>query len=377
MLVGQRLRLVPNKEQEKWLQSNAGVARFIYNFSLAMKEDAYKEQGFNLGQKEVMRQITDMKYTPDYEWLQSYNSETIKQAVKDMLTSYKNFFQRGNKGFPKFKKKGKCKESFYVRYDRIYSVDEKHIKFPSLKQPMKISEPFIIEQGSIVNSRVSFDGKYWYLSFSYELEPVQEILTDKVVGIDLGLKELAVTSTGVVYSNINKSRTVINLELRKKRLQKKISRAYEKNKEDKKYVRTNNIIKMEKQLKLICRRLSNIRKTYIHTVTTEIVKTKPSCIVIEDLAISNLMKNKYRSKSIQDAEWYFFRQCLEYKSQFSGIGFKLANRFFPSSKKCNKCGSVKKFLSLSERTYICNRCGFVCDRDLNAAYNLRDLAFSQ
>lgn len=329
MLAGQKLRLKPNKAQEEWLKQNSGVARFIYNYSLAMKETAYKEQGINIGQKEIMRQITDMKYTPEYEWLLSYNSETVKQAVKDMLTSYKNFFQRGI-GFLKFKKKGKCREGFYVRYDIIYSIDEKHIKFPSLKQPMKISESFIINKGNIKNPRVSFDEKYWYLSFSYELEPVQEILTDEVVGIDLGLKELAVTSSGVVYPNINKSRTVINLELRKKRLQKKISRAYEKNKESKKYVKTNNIIKIEKQLKLINRRLSNIRKTYIHTVTSEIVKTKPSCIVIEDLAISNLMKNKHRSKAIQDAEWYFFRQCLEYKAQFSGIELKLANRFFPS-----------------------------------------------
>lgn len=341
-----------------------------------MKETAYKEQGISIGQKEIMRQITDMKYTPEYEWLQSYNSETVKQAVKDMLRAYTNFF-KGNKGFPKFKKKGKCKEGFYVRYDKIYSVDEKHIKFPSLKQSIKISEPFIINKGCIKNPRVSFDGKYWYLSFSYELKPVQETLTDEVIGIDLGLKELAVTSSGIVYLSINKSRTVINLELRKKRLQKKISRAYEKNKDGKKYVKTNNIIKMEKQLTLISRRLSNIRKTYIHTVTTEIVKTKPSCIVIEDLSVSSMMKNKYRSKAIQDAEWYFFRQCLEYKSRFSGVELKLANRFFPSSKKCNKCGSVKKFLSLNERTYICECCGFVCDRDLNAAYNLRDLAFSQ
>lgn len=376
MLAGQKLRLKPNKAQEEWLKQYSGVARFIYNFSLAIKETAYKEQGISIGQKEIMRQITDMKYTPEYAWLQSYNSETIKQAVKDMLRAYTSFLKRGI-GFPKFKKKGKCKEGFYVRYDRIYSVDEKHITFPSLKQPIKISEPFIINRGSIKNPRVSFDGKYWYLSFSYELEPMQKTLTDEVIGIDLGLKELAVTSSGIVYSNINKSRTVINLEQRKKRLQKKISRAYEKNKDGKKYVKTNNIIKMEKQLKLINRRLSNIRKTYIHTVTSEIVKTKPSCIVIEDLAISNLMKNKYRSNAIQDAEWYFFRQCLEYKAQFTGVELKLANRFFPSSKKCNKCGSVKKFLSLSERTYICKCCGFVCDRDLNAAYNLRDLAFSQ
>lgn len=376
MLVGQRLRLIPNKEQEKWLQNNAGVARFIYNFSLAMKESAYRDQGLNLGQKEIMRQITDMKYTPEYEWLQSYNSETIKQAVKDMLRAYKNFFVRGNKGFPKFKKKGRCKEGFYTRYDLLYSIDRNHIKMSSLKTPMKISEHFIIEQGSIVNPRVSFDGKYWYLSFSYEIEPLKEDLSDEVIGIDLGIKELATCSNGVMYPNINKSKVIKNLEIRKVRLQRKISRAYEKNKEGKKYVKTNNIVKMEKKLKLINRRLSNIRKTYIHTVTAEIVKTKPSCIVIEDLGISNMMKNKHLSKAIQDQLLYFFRQCITYKSKAIGVDIKLASRTYPSSKKCNNCSHIKKFLSLSERTYHCDCCGFTIDRDLNASLNLRDLAFS-
>ena len=376
MLVGQRLRLIPNKEQEKWLQNNAGVARFIYNWSLNYKIEQYKNFDISVGQKEIMREVIDMKHKPEFEWLQEYNSETVKQAVKDMLTAYKNFFQRGNNGFPKFKKRGKCKEGFYVRYDCIYSVDERHIKFPCLKTPIKISEPFIIEKGSIVNPRVSFDGKYWYLSFSYEIEPLKEDLSDEVIGIDLGIKELATCSNGVMYSNINKSKVIKNLEIRKVRLQRKISRAYEKNKEGKKYVKTNNIIKMEKKLKLINRRLSNIRKTYIHTVTAEIVKTKPSCIVIEDLCISNMMKNKHLSKAIQDQLLYFFRQCITYKSKAIGVDIKLASRTYPSSKKCNNCSHIKKFLSLSERTYHCDCCGFTIDRDLNASLNLRDLAFS-
>ena len=376
MIVSRKVRLKPTKKQEEWLKQNCGVSRFIYNYSLSMKRDAYEDEGISLGQKEIMREITDMKYTPEYSWLQGYNSETIKQAVKDMLVAYSNFFKRRNKGFPKFKKKGRCRESFYVRYDKIYSVDEKHIKFPNLKKPIKISEPFIINKGTVKNPRVSFDGKYWYLSFSYGCEPIHEDLTDEVIGIDLGVKKLAVCSNGVDYKNINKSRVVKNLEKRKQRLQKRISRAYEKNKEGVKYVKTNNIIKMEKQLKLICRRLSNIRKTYIHTVTAEIVKTKPSHICIEDLSISNMMKNKHLSKAIQDQLLYFFRQCITYKCEFSGIALKVAPRNFPSSKKCNNCRAVKKFLSLSERTYHCDCCDFTIDRDVNASLNLRDLAFS-
>ena len=375
MLVATKLRLKPNKIQEEWLRANSGVSRFIYNWSLAYKISQYQNFGISVGQKELMREITDMKYTEEFKWLQGYNSETIKQAVKDMLRAYTNFF-KSNKGFPKYKKKGKCKEGFYVRYDKIYSVDEKHIKFPNLSTPIKISEPFIIEKGSVKNPRISFDGKYWYLSFSCELEPIEEELTNEIIGIDLGVKELATLSNGVVYKNINKSSGVRKLEIRKQRLQRQISRMYEKNKQGNRYIKTSNIRKLEQKLKLINRKLSNIRKTYIHQVTMQIVKTKPSCIVLEDLSISGMMKNKHLAKSIQDQLLYFFRQCIEYKSVFYGdIEVKLAKRNYPSSKKCSSCGVVKKFLSLSERTYRCECCGLVIDRDLNAAYNLRNLAF--
>lgn len=342
-----------------------------------MKRDAYEFNGTSLGQKEIMLEVTNMKYIDEYSWLQEYNSETIKQAVKDMLRAYSNFFSRGNKGYPRFKKKGKCKESFYVRYDKIYSLDNKHIKFPNLKTPMKISESFCFEKGSVKNPRVSFDGKYWYLSISYEVDPLVLELSDEVLGIDLGIKSLATCSSRLVYNNINKSFRVVRLEQRKRRLQRKISRMYEKNKQGNKFIKTSNIKKLEHRLRLIDRRLSNIRRTYVHTVTMEIVKTKPSCIVIEDLRVQSMMKNKHLAKSIQGQLWYFFRQCIEYKSKFyGGIDLLIASSKYPSSKKCSRCGSIKKFLSLSERVYNCDCCGLTLDRDLNASYNLRNLAFS-
>lgn len=373
MLVAQRVRLLPTKSQLEWLKQCSGVSRFVYNWSLAYKISQYRNFGISVGQSEIMHELTEMKYTDEYVWLQGYSSELIKQSVKDMLSAYTNFFRRGCKGFPKFKKKGKCKESFYVRYDRLYSVDDRYVKFPKLKEPVKISEPCFIAKGTIKNPRVSFDGKYWYLSFSYEAEPLQEELTGEILGIDLGIKELAVCSSGVSYRNINKDANVIKLESRKRRLQRQISRMYLKNGNKK----TNNIRKLEQRVRLISRKLSNIRKTYIHQVTMEIVKTKPSCIVLEDLSITGMMKNKHLAKSIQDQQWYFFRQCIEYKARFyGGIEVVFAPRTYPSSKRCSCCGSVKKFLSLSDRTYVCDSCGFTCDRDLNASYNLRDLAVS-
>lgn len=377
MLASRKLRLKPTKEQEIWLNAQVGVARFIYNWSLSYKIEQHKNFGISVGQSEVMREITDMKYIDEFLWLQEYSSETVKQAVKDMLRAYKNFFQRGCRGHPKFKKKGRCKESFYVRYDRLYSYDDKYLVIPNLKTKMKVSESCVIVKGSIKNPRISFDGKYWYLSYSYEVEPLSEKLTNEVIGIDLGIKDLAVRSNGVSYRNINKDFNIQKFEMRKRRLQRKLSRMYEKNKQGNKFIKTSNIRKLEHKIRLIDRKLSNARKTYIHTVTMQIVKTKPSCIVLEDSNIRGILKNKYLAKSIQGQLWYFFRQCIEYKSQFyDGIEVMIAKRNYPSSKKCSNCGHIKKFLSLSNRTYICNKCGLKIDMDLNASYNLRNLAFS-
>ena len=259
MIVGRRVRLKPTKAQENWLKQYAGVSRFVYNYSLGLKIDTYNISGENLGQKELMRNITDLKYTDDYLWLQNYNSETIKQSVKDMLSAYNRFFN-GLSRYPKFKKRGKCKESFYVRYDKIYSLDDRHIKLPNLKEPMKISESLLITKGTIKNPRVAFDGKYWYLSYSFEVEPMTIDLLDEILGVDLGIKDLAIVSNGDVYSNINKSDKVIKLEKKLRILQRRVSRAYEKNSHRK----TRNIIKMERKLRLLHRRLKNIRQTYIH-----------------------------------------------------------------------------------------------------------------
>lgn len=373
MIVGRRVRLKPTKAQENWLKQYAGVSRFVYNYSLGLKIDTYNISGENLGQKELMRNITDLKYTDDYLWLQNYNSETIKQSVKDMLSAYNRFFN-GLSRYPKFKKRGKCKESFYVRYDKIYSLDDRHIKLPNLKEPMKISESLLITKGTIKNPRVAFDGKYWYLSYSFEVEPMTIDLLDEILGVDLGIKDLAIVSNGDVYSNINKSDKVIKLEKKLRILQRRVSRAYEKNSHRK----TRNIIKMERKLRLLHRRLKNIRQTYIHQITYGIVKTKPSMIVLENLGISNMMKNRHLSKSIQNQSWYFFRQCIQYKSEFyGGINVLVVPRAYPSSKLCSRCGNKKHNLKLKDRVYACSSCGLIMDRDLNASINLRNYGLAK
>ena len=212
----------------------------------------------------------------------------------------------------------------------------------------------------------------WYCYFfylKYIREENQEELTDISLGIDLGLKDLAICSDGTVYKNINKTYMVRKIEKRLKRLQKQVSRKYEKNKKGKDYVKTKNIIKLEKQIQQVHRRLANIRNNYLHQTTTNIVKTKPYRVVIEDLAVSDMMKNKHLSDAIRKQGFSEFRRQLEYKCNFRGIKFVVADRFYPSSKSCSQCGKIKKDLKLKDRVYKCS-CGLNIDRDLNASINL-------
>ena len=200
-------------------------------------------------------------------------------------------------------------------------------------------------------------------------EEIQEELTDVSLGIDLGLKELAICSNGKVYKNINKSYVVRKIEKRLKRLQKQVSRKYEQNKKGKEYVKTKNIIKLEKQIQQVYRRLANIRSNYLHKTTTSIVKTKPYRVVIEDLNVKGMMKNKHLSDAIRKQGFYEFKRQLEYKCKFRGIQLVVADRFYPSSKTCSQCGEIKKDLKLKDRVYKCS-CGLSIDRDLNASINL-------
>lgn len=375
MIASERIKLSPTDEQLVLFKKFCGTARFTYNECLSYKIDCYQKDDYSCKVQDLIEHIQDLKYTDEFSWIKETPEAVTKQAIKDLDKAYKQFFKRGNTGFPKFKKKGKCKESFYVRSDKFKQLDATHIKITGVKTPIKTSKHGLITQ--FLNPRITFDGKYWYLSYSYEIDCCDKFNSDRVIGVDLGIKSLAVTSDEVFYKNINKSKRVKQLEKRKRHLQRKLSRKYQMNKEGSKYVKTNNIIKLEQEIRLIDRKLKNIRNTYIHQVTYDLVKTKPACIVIEDLNVKGMMKNKHLSKSIQQQEFYKFRHYLEYKCQFTGVDLVVADRFFPSSKTCSCCGYKKKFLSLKERTYYCPECGMVMDRDFNAALNLRNYALAQ
>ena len=221
-----------------------------------------------------------------------------------------------------------------------------------------------------MNPRISFDGLNWWISVCVDFPDCKEELNDDGVGIDLGIKDLAICSDKNTYKNINKSQTVKKLEKRKRKLQRSVSRKYEQNKEKGKYCKTHNVIKKKKLLLKVDHRLTNIRKNYLNQTTSEIVNRKPRFICIEDLNVSGMMKNRHLSKAVQNQGFFEFRKQLEYKCNVSGIKLIIADRFYPSSKLCSCCGKIKKDLKLSDRTYRCE-CGNIIDRDFQAALNLR------
>lgn len=388
MLVGKVVRLQPNKEQMRSFLRFAGTNRFSWNESLAFYESVYKDKGEYATLSDMMKHLQDLKHNnPDYAWLNEVPEAITKQAMKDLLKAYKKFYKDRKTGTfdpkhpdkyqPKFKKKGKCLESFYQRTDNIHKTDDTHIKITGIKKPVKCSMLKDVElPKNIQNPRITFDNKYWYLSYSYEVDKADVIDSKReVLGIDLGIKDFAILSDGQHFVNINKQPEIRRLRKRLKRLQRQVSRKYEANaivdKNGKKvFHKTNNIKKLEQQIRLIYRRISNIQKTYMYEVAKSVMKTKSQTIVIEDLNVKGMLQNPKLARSIQEENLSGFRRILTYKCERNGTELVIADRWYPSSKTCSCCGNVKHNLKLSDRTYRCDVCGLAMDRDENAAVNL-------
>ena len=365
MILAKKVRLYPSEIQEQKLWKSVGTARFIYNWTLEKQEENYKNGGKFISDSVLRKEITQLKKS-ELIWLNEVSNNVVKQAVKDACDAYKKFF-KGLSDKPRFKSKKRSKKSFYNDNVKLKVKDNKLVNIEKVGW-IKTNEqlPIGIKYS---NPRISYDNKYWYLSVGIEQSEIQEELTDISLGIDLGIKVLGIYSNGVTYKNINKTYVVRKIEKRLKRLQRQASRKYEQNKKGKEYVKTKNIIKLERQIQLIYRKLANIRKNHLHQTTTSIVKTKPYRIVIEDLAVSNMMKNKHLSDAIRKQGFYEFRRQLEYKCKLRKIELVLADKFYPSSKRCSQCGKIKKDLRLKDRVYKCS-CGLNIDRDLNASRNL-------
>ena len=296
--------------------------------------------------------------------------------------SFKRFF-KGQSHFPKFKKKNKSNvKMYFVKTDStvIISCERHRIKIPTLGW-VKLKEkgyiPTNYNTHIIKSGTVSYKaGKYYVSVLVEEQECGKPLLNNFGIGIDLGIKDFAICSNGNTYKNINKTNQVKKLQKKLKREQRSLSRKYEDykklNKNEREVATRQNIQKQKLKVQRLHHRLDNMRTDYINKVISELVKTKPMWITIEDLNVKGMMKNRRLSKAIAQQKFFEFRIKLQNKCNELGVELRVVNRFYPSSKTCHNCGCIKSDLKLSDRTYICPECGYVEDRDLNASLNLRD-----
>ena len=367
----------PTEEQKVKIRKTIGTCRFIYNFYLAHNKELHEngEKFMSSSQFRIWLNNEYLPSHPEYSWIKEAYSKSVTQAVNNGQTAFENFFNHKS-AFPKFKKKGRSDvKMYFVRNNPKDCLCERHrIKIPSLGW-VRIKEKGYIpttKNGYVIKSgHVSIKADRYYVSVLIEIsdKPIASNSSEGI-GIDLGLKDFAVISNGRTYKNINKSARLRKLEKKLIREQRGLSRKYENLKKGGS-TQKKNIQKQKLKIQKLHQRIDNIRTDYINKIIAEIVKTKPSYITIEDLNVSGMMKNRHLSKAVASQKLYEFKTKLQAKCKEYGIELRIVDRWFPSSKTCHCCKSIKKDLKLSDRLFRCD-CGYIEDRDFNAALNLRD-----
>lgn len=348
---------------------------------LTEHNEVYKNENKFMSCYDMSKLITYLK-KEKYPWLKEVSNYSLNMICRDLEKAFAKFYNKDCK-FPKYKSKKKARKSFPVRSDikRLYFKNN----FIKIEKIGKITyknigdkyKDIIKKSQSFHDARIYYINNKWILSVGIDYENQVVELTDKSLGIDLGIKELAVCSFGgekLVFHNINKTKRMKNLEKKLKHIQRVISRKYRTNKN---YNKTNNIIKYENIMRDIHYKMSCIRENYIHQTTHYLISLLPYKVIMENLSVSDMIKNKYLAKEIQEQCFYKFISQMKYKCEEYGIEFVQVDRFYPSSKTCSCCGNIKKDLKLSDRIYKCNECGLIIDRDFNAALNLERYVVNQ
>lgn len=421
MIKAIRIKLLPNNKQQTKFFQFAGCSRFAYNWALDKQMTNFREGRKLQSDGDLRKEFTVLRNSGEKPWLLEVSNNVTKQAIKDLCTAYKNFFRKQKQdgyvkysdkklshlarigrtptvydmnGHPKFRSKKNEDFRFYQDNVKI-QFTKTHVKFEQVatskrKNRQRTNWIKLAEKGKIplgvkyVNPRITFDGESWWLGIGFvvkrKLTPLRGLTFIRKqpkspytegIGIDLGVKDLAIISDESKVKNINKSLTIRKLKKKRRRLQRQVSRKYQMNTKGESYCKTGNITKTEKQLLRINHRLTNIRDNHVHQATAAIMKRKPRFICLEDLNVQGMMKNKHLSEAVQEQKLYEFRRQIEYKAQRAKIAVVIADRWYPSSKTCSCCGYVKKDLKLSDRTYVCPVCGNMIDRDFQAALNLK------
>jgi len=356
LLRAYKYRLYPNREQREYFAKCFGCSRFIYNKMLSDKINYYKETG-------EMLKNTPSQYKKEYEWLREVDSLALANAQLNLDKAYRNFFRDKSVGFPKFKSRKINKFSYTTNNQKgTVSIENGYIKLPKLKSRVKIVQHREFD-GTIKSCTVSQtpSGKY-FVSVLVETEIKELSKTENKVGIDLGLKEFAICSNGYRYANPKHLR---KSEKRLKKLQKDLSR---------KARGSQNRAKARVKVAKLHEKIANQRKDFLHKISSQII-SENQAIVIEDLRVSNMLKNHKLAKAISEVSWAEFRTMLEYKAEWYGREIIVARSNYASSQLCSGCGNKSsQTKDLSLRTYVCSECGLEIDRDYNASLNLLKLA---
>ncbi|ANE88773.1 MULTISPECIES: RNA-guided endonuclease InsQ/TnpB family protein [Bacillus] len=371
MILAKKVRLIPTPEQEKVLRNHAGAARFAYNYCKRISDRYYKLFGKSVSQLALQKRFTKIKKRKRYEWLHDINAQVPKQASKDFDKARKHSFKKYKNGYhTSYKSKKDLIQGFYANYERLI-IGKKVVDIQSIGE-VKTSQQ-LPRNKKPSNPRVTFDGRHWWISVGFQEDFESQELTNESIGVDVGLKELFVASNGTKERNINKDAKVKKLLKRKKSAQRDMSRRFKKGVK----IQSAGYEKAKAEHLRLSRKITNIRNNHIHQATAKLVKTKPMRIVVEDLSISNLLKNKKLSKAFSFQKLNFFFQCLSYKCEKYGIAYVKADKWFASSKICSYCGmkydhSVQPEgqWSLKIREWRCASCNSHHDRDLNASINL-------
>ena len=371
-----KIELKLTNEQKTQVNKTIGVERFIYNEYIK-----YNQKQYELGNKFVSA-FDFSKYinnvylpsNPDKKWIKDVSSKSVKQAMIYGEKAFKNFF-KGLNGFPVFKKKGKNElGAYFVKNNKSDFEFYRHkIKIPTLKYVRLKEYGYIPKNTNIKSGTITKIANRYFLSLIIEVEDtIKETNTNtKGLGVDLGIKDTAICSDGRVFKNINKTEKVKKLKKKLKREQRKMSRSVEYSKSEKiKLKELKNFNKKKLKVQKIFYRLNCIRNDYNNKIVDEITRAKLKYITIENLKVSNMMKNIHLSKAIQEQNFYVIRTKLINKCKERNIELRLVDTFYPSSKTCSCCGSIKKDLKLNDRIYKCSNCGLEIDRDYNAAINL-------
>ena len=350
-----KFKIAPDKEQKSLLAKHFGACRFVFNRYLSSRKETYLEQKKSLNYYDNANDLTVLKKEEQFVWLKEINAQSLQSSLKNLDISYNRFFRKQTQ-FPRFK--SKCDRQSFTVPQWVYIEDSK-LLIPKFKSGIEMNLHRKIE-GKLLFATLSKSttGKY-YVSVTCEVEHIPFEKTHSKIGIDTGIKDLAILSDGKVYENI---KTLKNNRKKLKYQQRQLS---------KKIKGSNSRLKQKSKLATVHEKVSNIRKDYLHKVSTEIIKNH-DVICIEDLAVKNMMKNRKLAQAFSDVSLGTFYTILAYKANWNKKTIVKINRFFPSSKTCSNCNHLNQELTLKDRKWTCQRCNTVHNRDSNASINIKN-----